>query len=216
MINIGQDAPAGFAALGGDEPSLAEAAQRLREAPDLRLRRHAHGLAQFQQDSIAVRRGKEINRRRGFAVAGIAGGADRRRGDLRAADRGHPFHIPLRGLQALLAAALIVHDPLGEADGTRHDQAGVGDPLLQIFQRVAVLHVRIEFGDPGFDCLVTGSRRDFHELIDRPMFTVVADRAGIQAIAEWFLGRHRSCRAHGSCGQRANATRQPGTASYGR
>src|SRR5205085_6312007 len=42
MIDVRQDAAAGFAAFGRDDPGFTEAAERLREAPDLRLRLDAH------------------------------------------------------------------------------------------------------------------------------------------------------------------------------
>ena len=62
-------------------------------------------------------------------------------------------------------------------------QSLVLDALVQILQRTAFLHVRVDLADPGFDGVVADGRSDVDLFEQRQL--LAADGAGVQAVAEF-------------------------------
>ena len=198
-------------AVDGDLGRFAERAERLGKAPDFDLRRNAHLLTQCDELAVALGRLGQIE-------ACDVRGADRRRGQSAAADRGHQLHVPPRFLECLGATGIVVDDPLEEADHVLDGQSDIRNALSQIRKRAALLHVFVKLANPWLDGLIAGAGHDIDLL--RQTQVLAANRAGVEAKAErfhvgGFLGLGRplggKCRRHRG-GDRKAGLREHGTA----
>ena len=132
----------------------------------------------------------------------LLGGAGRRRGNAFAADVLHPLHAATRLLQSLLATCLVIHDPLKEVDGTLHLQTPVLNAPTQLLQIAALLHIAIQFIDPGLDALIARFGSDLDQLDHIQL--LAHQRAGVQAVTEGFLSLAlgRCCPCDSAAGRR--------------
>jgi len=115
----------------------------------------------------------------------------RRRRDACATDLGHFVHVNLQPLHRRRALRVIVVEERVEGDGVFHREPGIGDPFTEIFQRAAASGVGVELHDPRFDGVEAGLRRGCDNLDDAEV--VAANGAGVEAVAEWLVGRALAC-----------------------
>src|SRR5262249_34144702 len=156
---VHQNARLGVAGLNGDEGTFTELAEGARKAPQLQLWDNPRALAELQKGTIALRNAAQRQVR-------LVGGPGRRGGQARAADLLHQIHRLPRLLQPTPATGVIVHDPLGKADGALDAQAGVADASVQVAQAAALLDVALQLPNPRLDALIPGPARDiddFHQ-----------------------------------------------------
>ena len=110
------------------------------------------------------------------------GRARGRRRDALAADLLDQVHLMPGLFQALGPAGVVVHDPFGKADRALDRQSTIGDSLLQVGQRTALLDVLLDFADPRLDRLVAGLGDDIDFFHQRQFLP--ADRTRVEAIAK--------------------------------
>ena len=105
-----------MAGVHGDQGRFAHPAERLGGAPELELGDDAHLVAQFQDGSVALGNGKQVEARRAIDAGG-------RRGNVGAAQFGQQAHRLLHLFELLGPGRFVVDGPLREVDGAGHLQA---------------------------------------------------------------------------------------------
>ena len=175
--------------------------------PYLKLWHHAELLPGLQQDSVPLRRLRQIQ-------LGQSGSACRRRGDPPATDLRHHVHLAFGPLETLGAASVVVHEPFREPDGAFDRQPGIADALFQIQQTAATLDIVGKGIEPRLDGFKTCLGRDLDFFDDAQL--LAANRRQIQTIAEW-RGRRLGGRGgrrrpkSGPFGENHRANEQAGT-----
>ncbi len=112
---------------------------------------------------------------------------NRRRGDVRAADRLEHVHVAFRDFESVRSFGVVVNDPIGKADGAFDSQTMIGDSFSEVLQVAAVFDVSVQFANPRFDAVVTRFGGEFDFLDDAELLP--ADRACVQAVAKLRLIR---------------------------
>jgi hypothetical protein len=107
-------------------------------------------------------------------------------GGARAADLPQHVHVAAGDFEPLLAAGVVVDDPLTEADGAIDAQPGIGDAFAQVGEVAAAVGILVQLVHPRLDGAVAGLGGDLDLLHDAQHLP--ADGAGVEAVGEGIAG----------------------------